>query len=549
MDIIGPDSCLPKGRATVTQDPRTTPPTSEPEFARPARKTTVTEDTYELPEPTTVLDLISGFRRSKTMFAAVSLKVFDALASRSKSCAELATHLQLNADALERLLDACVGLKLLEHHDGSYEITQVSKTYLLSESPLKLTGYINCSNYSFWGLWGCLEGAIREGTNRYKEAFDFDGPYWEYLFRTEEHKTHFLNGMHGFGQITSPNLVRAFDLSEYTLLIDLGGGTGHFAIAACKEYPDLRATVFETPEASGDASKAVNASPYRDRIDVVSGDFFEDDLPVGDLYCLARVLHNWPEAKILALLKKIFDRMKPEGALLVAEKLLNEDRSGPFWAQMQNLNMLVIAEGKERTLTQYGALLGKVGFAAVRAAVTDSPLDCILAQKQPVEKTKPRIESISGAAVHGADEELEVRPQTRRSEFAIEAEMYWAFFEQADMGFVIADMDGRFLLVNEAFARILDRTVADTLRLNYKDITPRNYAKEDAEQIRILGLKKTVRPFVKQYIRKSGSLATVRVTLKIIEFRGKDHIWASVESVGQDEISAKLGRIVKFVEV
>src|SRR5262249_17918233 len=149
-------------------------------------------------------------------------------------------------------------------------------------------------------------------------------------------------------------------------------------------------------------------------------------------------------------------------------------------------------EGKERRLTQYAALPRKVGFAAARAAITDAPLDCILAQKHCVEKTKLKLASISGADVLGANKPLEVQPHTRRSDFWFQAEMCSAFFEQAETGFAISDMDGRLLLVNEAYARILDRTVADTLRLNYKDITPRNYAKEDAEQIRILGLKKAI---------------------------------------------------------
>ncbi len=63
------------------------------------------------PDPTVVLDLLEAFRRSKTMFAAVSLGVFDALALGSKSLDELATTLATNADALQRLLDALAASK------------------------------------------------------------------------------------------------------------------------------------------------------------------------------------------------------------------------------------------------------------------------------------------------------------------------------------------------------------------------------------------------------------------------------------------------------
>jgi len=69
------------------------------------------------------------------------------------------------------------------------------------------------------------------------------------------------------------------------------------------------------------------------------------------------------------------------GAVLIAEKLLDHDKRGPRWAQMQNLNMLTCTEGKERTLTEYKALLKQAGFSQVTAAKTSSPLDAVLAVK------------------------------------------------------------------------------------------------------------------------------------------------------------------------
>ncbi len=66
-----------------------------------------------LPDPSVVLDLLEAFRRSKTMFTAVSLGVFDALESGPRKLTELASDLKADPDALERLLDACVNLQLL----------------------------------------------------------------------------------------------------------------------------------------------------------------------------------------------------------------------------------------------------------------------------------------------------------------------------------------------------------------------------------------------------------------------------------------------------
>ena len=332
-------------------------------------------------DPAPVLDLLVAFRRSKTMFAAVSLGVFDSLAAGPRSLAELASQLQSNADALERLLDACVGLQLLHKAGGCYQNTAAATAYLCETSPQRLTGYLKYSNTVMWKLWEHLEDAVREGTNRWKQVYGWEGPIFSHFFRTEEAKREFLMGMHGFGLLSSPVVVSAFDLSGFKSFVDLGGATGHLAIAACQRYSNMRAMVFDLPEAVPLAREIVGASPVADRVTFTAGDFFSDLLPAGDLFALGRILHDWSEEKIVTLLARIFERLPSGGGLLIAEKLLFDDQSGPAWAQMQNLNMLTCTEGKERTLAQYDVLLKQAGFASIQGRRTSTPLDAVLAIK------------------------------------------------------------------------------------------------------------------------------------------------------------------------
>ena len=333
------------------------------------------------PDPTVVLELLVAFRRSKAMFAAVSLGVFDALAGGPMTLEQLAERLPANADALERLLDACVGMQLLAKSAATYENTPAAAAYLVESSPRRLTGYLNYSNDVMWRLWSHLEDAVREGTHRWPQAYGWEGPIFSHFFKTEEKQREFLMGMHGFGLISSPHVVGAFDLSGYRRFVDLGGATGHLAIAACRRYPQLRGVVFDLAEALPLAREIVGQSGVADRIEIVGGDFFSDPLPEGDVYALGRILHDWTEEKVLRLLARIYEVLPSGGAVLIAEKLLLEDKSGPAWAQMQSLNMLTCTEGKERTLAEYEALLTRVGFRNVSGCRTPSPLDAVLAAR------------------------------------------------------------------------------------------------------------------------------------------------------------------------
>jgi len=334
-----------------------------------------------LPDPTPVTDLIEAFRRSKIMFAAVSLGVFDRLHESPAGAAELAPAIGVDADALERLLDACAILRLVEKRDGVYSNHPVAETYLARASPHALTGYIRYSDAVLYPLWGNLESAVREGSHRWKQTFGFDGPIFSHFFRTDEAMREFLLGMHGFGLLTSSLVAAAFDLSRFRRMVDLGGATGHLTIAACERYPQLRGVVFDLPGAAAMAREQAARSPARDRIEVIEGDFFRDELPEADLYVVGRILHDWSEEKIDVLLRKIFDRLPHGGAVLVAEQILNDDGVGPAWANLQSINMLVITEGKERTLSHYRQVLEGVGFRNVEGRRTGSTLDAVMAFK------------------------------------------------------------------------------------------------------------------------------------------------------------------------
>lgn len=333
------------------------------------------------PDPAVVLDLLEAFRRSKTMFAAVDLNVFDALLGGPKTVTQLAAELRANEDALERLLDACVGLGLLTRDRQQYANTPAASAYLTATSPQRLTGYIRYSNNVMWKLWSHLEDAVREGTHRWRQAYGWDGPIFSHFFRTEEAKREFLMGMHGFGVICSPHVVAACDLSSFRCLADLGGATGHLVIEACKANPNLRGVVFDLPDVVPLAKEIVGQSVVADRIEVIAGDFFVDPLPAADVFSLGRILHDWTEEKILHLLGRIYAHLPACGAVLIAEKLLHEGKSGPRWAQMQSLNMLTCTEGKERTLNEYAALLTRVGFTDVKGFTTPSPIDAVMAFK------------------------------------------------------------------------------------------------------------------------------------------------------------------------
>nr|XP_042701571.1 acetylserotonin O-methyltransferase isoform X2 [Chrysemys picta bellii] len=325
------------------------------------RKMSSTED---LDYPQILFQYNNGFLVSKIMFTACELGVFDLLLESEGplSSDAIAERLGTSASGMERLLDACVGLKLLgvemKSEGAFYRNTELSNLYLTKSSPK--SQYHNLMYYSktVYLCWHYLTDAVR----------------------SEEEMIKFMYGLNAIWSICGRDVIGAFDLSPFTVIYDLGGCAGGLAQECISLYPNSTVTIYDLPKVVQVAKERFVPAEER-RITFHEGDFFKDPIPEADLYILARILHDWADDKCMQLLAKIHKACKPGGGVLLVETLLNEDKTGPLETQLYSMNMLVQAEGKERTPAEYSKLLAAAGFREIQVKKTGKLYDAILGRK------------------------------------------------------------------------------------------------------------------------------------------------------------------------
>ncbi|WP_445260507.1 PAS domain-containing hybrid sensor histidine kinase/response regulator [Pseudanabaena sp. UWO311] len=103
--------------------------------------------------------------------------------------------------------------------------------------------------------------------------------------------------------------------------------------------------------------------------------------------------------------------------------------------------------------------------------------------------------------------------------------------EEFPIGLASCRMDGQLVFVNTAFAKILGRTVEETLSLSYWDITPSKYAEQEAEQVQLIQTQGRYGPYEKEYIHKDGYLVPVLLSGLMILQNGEILIWSSVQDI------------------
>ncbi|XP_047202222.1 acetylserotonin O-methyltransferase 2 isoform X2 [Girardinichthys multiradiatus] len=338
----------------------------------------------ELDYPFKLLEYFNGFRVSKVIFSACELGVFDLLlkSQEAMSAQHVAQELGTSVDGMERLLDALVGIEILEveRAEGTalYSSSDVANLYLAKGSAKSLHDMIIYQSQTIYPLWNNMVDAIREGRNQYEKTFGLPSDdVFQAIYSSEEEMLKFMGLMNSSWVLDGHDVVTAFDLSCFQKIIDLGGCTGALATEMARAYPASSITVFDLPEVVEAAQK--HYSQEGNGVAFQSGDFFRGDIPSADLYVLARIVHDWTEEKCLALLKKIYEACKPGGGVLLIEALLFENRRGPLMVQIFSLNMLVQAEGRERSPSEYTNMLNKSGFHNVQVCRTGKSYDAILA--------------------------------------------------------------------------------------------------------------------------------------------------------------------------
>jgi len=105
-----------------------------------------------------------------------------------------------------------------------------------------------------------------------------------------------------------------------------------------------------------------------DRVNLVPGDFYKDELPTGhDLAFISAIIHqNSPEQNI-SLYEKAFRSLNSGGRVVIRDYVMSEDRTSPADGALFAINMLVGTQGGGTySFNEIKQGLSKAGFIDVK---------------------------------------------------------------------------------------------------------------------------------------------------------------------------------------
>lgn len=322
-------------------------------FGNKSRRDLTADDVHELAR---------AFFRSRILLSAYELELFTALGDGRVTSAEVASALGTDARATDRLMNALAVLGLLEKEEGRFANSPAAGRYLVAGQPEYMAGLMHTVN--LWDSWSTLTDAVRAGTSVFERPGGEAGE-----LRTRA----FIAAMHYGGSARAEGLVALLDLDGVSRVLDVGGGSGAYAMAFVRARQGITATVFDLPRVTPLTRRYVEKARLSDKIDVVEGDAVEDELPRGyNLVFMSQLLHSNSPEENEALIANGAASLNAGGRLVIQDFVVDDGRTGPPRAVIFALNMLVnTAGGDTYTEAEVRGWMEAAGLADVARVDTD----------------------------------------------------------------------------------------------------------------------------------------------------------------------------------
>jgi predicted O-methyltransferase YrrM len=319
-------------------------------------------------DPTPIFELFRGAHGTELLTAAVAhFQLFDLLAATPLSLEQIGAELKLEPRPVVVLTTALRAMGMLEADEaGRLGPTPIAREHLLGDAYFAVGDYLGLAAESP-GVLGMLE-RLKTNQPANTEADD-DGAAFIYreglesAMELEANARHLTLALAGRAKNVAPALAEGLDLTGVEHLLDVGGGTGIYAIACLQKNPDLRATVFDRPEVLKVAAEFAAQYGVTDRLTLQPGDMFKGELPEAEVVLLSNILHDWDTPECNKLVQRCVEKVPEGGRVVIHDVFLNDAMDGPLPIALYSASLFSLTEGRAYSAGEYRAMLVAAGLA------------------------------------------------------------------------------------------------------------------------------------------------------------------------------------------
>lgn len=328
------------------------------------------------PEVAMFQSILSGLITVHVARTACQLGLPEQLAGGPRSVEDLAAASGTQPALLARFLRTLASHQILiEHRDSRYALAPLGRSLLPGTTGSVRGTALFLGSRWLHACWHALADTLRTGKNGVEIAHG--ATLWKYLAAHPDERRDFQDAMVDITATDAPAFARAVDFSQAKRVCDVGGGYGTVLAHVLARNHHLEGVLFDDPSVLEGARLVLDTWGVTDRVRLVGGDFFSS-VPAGcDVYVLRQVIHDWDDARAEKILRTVRAAMQPGQRVLLYD-MQRSERVSQHPAFSLDLMMMVVTDGgRERSLAEMEALLGRCGFQPGRVTPLAAPLGVV----------------------------------------------------------------------------------------------------------------------------------------------------------------------------
>jgi predicted O-methyltransferase YrrM len=325
--------------------------------------------------PEVILKLARQFMESRILLSAAEMNIFTHLDGTPSTAKDLAHRLHADLRGMTILLDALTAMDLLSKQEDMYVTATDAAPFLTDKSPRSVLPMLHHAAH-LWESWSELTAKVKKhGANETPAS----------SARNADELSAFIGAMHVVGMPLARKIVKAVKPGPARNLIDVGGASGTYTIAFLQAVPKMKATLFDRPAVIQLARDRLIEAGMLDRVDLVPGDFYKDELPGGhDLAMLSAIIHQNSPGENIELFRKVLRGIVSGGRIIIRDHVMEPDRTKPGDGAIFAVNMLVNTEGGSTyTFDEIKNWLMQTGFVNVRLLRIGKHMDALVEAFKP----------------------------------------------------------------------------------------------------------------------------------------------------------------------
>jgi hypothetical protein len=331
--------------------------------------------------PDAIMQLGTGFWGSRTLLSAIELGLFSELAKGPLDLAEVQRRFNLHERSVRDFLDALVALGMLRRKGGRYSNTAETDLFLDRNKPGYIGGLLEMCAVRLYPFWTTLTEALHTGQPQNESKGGGEGLF-ETLYADPKRLRIFLQAMTGVSMGPARAIAQKFPWKKYKTLMDIGGAQGCASVQAALAHKHLTGGEFDLPPVGPIYEDYVRSFGLEQRLKFVAGDFFKDPLPAADVLLMGHILHDWNLDEKLNLLSKACKALPKDGALIVYDAVIDDDRSKNAGGLLMSLNMLIETPGGfDYTGADCVSWMKKTGFRKASVQHLAGPISMVVGIK------------------------------------------------------------------------------------------------------------------------------------------------------------------------